>query len=620
MQINVKKTLSILLILTMIFSLITAIPLTAGAAVVTGLYQTNAATALSAFGNGNIIWERDNADGISDSFLSAPNLSALKQGYHENSDGTSYLRMFEYPDDDRTLGTGELFINGTSFTHIGDAMWEINNLLYGTTGSDGVNVEVTGSWAGIVGYYLEFSIPAGKTLTWRAIYSGKLISSSLIYLEGKGKLVVGNGGSIDNSGDNSATLFATGTSVIINNGGIVSNTGNAIDFYTTAIFGISDANVTLNTGGMISASGTAREDLTCFALRMQPGTFTNNGGTTTGVIFVLGIGELFVNGIYMIELADTINLINGLLFSGEDVEVTGLWSGINNVYASIDIPVDRTLTWRASYSGNTDTYFLLNFYGEGTFIIGEGGLITNSGVNSGTIYTEGVEVVVNSGGTIANTGNAAEEDVAAIVGIDANVTLNSGTIVATGTQEGDSLCYALYLNNGTFTYISGTIIGVVSPKASQPVLTINDPGKKTYGVEPFQLTSTGGGGVGVVTYSLISGPATVTSEGMVTITGIGSVVVQAAKAGDDYYNDAVSIEFIIIVNEPTSGGDFILGDVNGSGTLTITDVTMIYQHVRGKTLLSGGALVAADVNRTGTITISDVTMLYQYVRGKISSF
>jgi len=71
---------------------------------------------------------------------------------------------------------------------------------------------------------------------------------------------------------------------------------------------------------------------------------------------------------------------------------------------------------------------------------------------------------------------------------------------------------------------------------------------------------------------------------------------------------------------PSVSPDILLGDVNGSNSITITDVTIIYQHVRGKTLLSGDALVAADVDKSGTVSITDVTLVYQYVRGKISSF
>jgi hypothetical protein len=66
--------------------------------------------------------------------------------------------------------------------------------------------------------------------------------------------------------------------------------------------------------------------------------------------------------------------------------------------------------------------------------------------------------------------------------------------------------------------------------------------------------------------------------------------------------------------------ELLFADVNGDDAITIADVTLIYQHVRGKIALTGDALLAADVNGIGGVTIADVTLVYQYVRGKITSF
>ena len=92
------------------------------------------------------------------------------------------------------------------------------------------------------------------------------------------------------------------------------------------------------------------------------------------------------------------------------------------------------------------------------------------------------------------------------------------------------------------------------------------------------------------------------------------------------WNDVVdqtfaSSGYIVEWNPELTPSEKIMpGDVNDSGTVTIADVTMIYQHVRGKAQLTGDALAAADVNNSGTVTIADVTAVYQYVRGKITSF
>jgi len=66
--------------------------------------------------------------------------------------------------------------------------------------------------------------------------------------------------------------------------------------------------------------------------------------------------------------------------------------------------------------------------------------------------------------------------------------------------------------------------------------------------------------------------------------------------------------------------DYVKGDVNGSGTITLADVMLVYQHYRGKALLTDGYLISSDVNESGSITLADVMLVYQYYRGKIDSF
>ena len=64
----------------------------------------------------------------------------------------------------------------------------------------------------------------------------------------------------------------------------------------------------------------------------------------------------------------------------------------------------------------------------------------------------------------------------------------------------------------------------------------------------------------------------------------------------------------------------LLGDANNSGSITLADVMLIYQHYRGKSLLTGNDLLAADVNESNTVTLADVMLVYQYYRGKINVF
>jgi hypothetical protein len=78
--------------------------------------------------------------------------------------------------------------------------------------------------------------------------------------------------------------------------------------------------------------------------------------------------------------------------------------------------------------------------------------------------------------------------------------------------------------------------------------TINfpNPGPVNYGVAPITLTASATSGWPIA-YSLISGPATLAGN-VLTITGAGSVVVQADQSGNTEYSAAASVQDTITVN------------------------------------------------------------------------
>lgn len=63
----------------------------------------------------------------------------------------------------------------------------------------------------------------------------------------------------------------------------------------------------------------------------------------------------------------------------------------------------------------------------------------------------------------------------------------------------------------------------------------------------------------------------------------------------------------------------ITGDVTGDDKITLSDVSRLFKHVRGKQIITDEeTLSACDVTGDGKITLSDVSKLFKYVRGKIS--
>lgn len=69
----------------------------------------------------------------------------------------------------------------------------------------------------------------------------------------------------------------------------------------------------------------------------------------------------------------------------------------------------------------------------------------------------------------------------------------------------------------------------------------------------------------------------------------------------------------IIVNEGVSA----MGDVNGDGSITAQDASLILQYVAGKIALSASVISVADVNADGSITAQDASLILQKVAGKV---
>jgi hypothetical protein len=78
-------------------------------------------------------------------------------------------------------------------------------------------------------------------------------------------------------------------------------------------------------------------------------------------------------------------------------------------------------------------------------------------------------------------------------------------------------------------------------------ITFPNPGTRTYGAAPVALTATASSGL-AVTYTVVSGPAAVNGS-LLTITGAGSVSVQADQAGNVNWLPAPPVQGTFVVNQ-----------------------------------------------------------------------
>ena len=101
--------------------------------------------------------------------------------------------------------------------------------------------------------------------------------------------------------------------------------------------------------------------------------------------------------------------------------------------------------------------------------------------------------------------------------------------------------YAGYQTDGaTYDQSTSTTLDESISPATQTI-TFVPIGGQTYGVDPFDLDPTASSLL-PVGLTVLSGPATVDADGLLTITGAGTVVVQASQAGDTDYDAATPVD------------------------------------------------------------------------------
>jgi hypothetical protein len=118
-----------------------------------------------------------------------------------------------------------------------------------------------------------------------------------------------------------------------------------------------------------------------------------------------------------------------------------------------------------------------------------------------------------------------------------------GLVTLEASQAGDARYNAAAAVQQSFTALGS------APKQNQ-VITFPAIAKKIFGDAPFALTATTSSGL-AVNYRVVSGPATVNGY-TVTLTGVGTVTIEASQPGDNNYNAAVPVQQSFVVASPAS--------------------------------------------------------------------
>jgi len=103
------------------------------------------------------------------------------------------------------------------------------------------------------------------------------------------------------------------------------------------------------------------------------------------------------------------------------------------------------------------------------------------------------------------------------------------------------------LTTGLGSINGGALYTALAPTLTAQTITFTQPPAQTYGVGSITLAATGGGSGNPVTFTVVSGPGTV-SGSKLTITGAGTITVQAAQAGNSSYAAATPVDMPVTVN------------------------------------------------------------------------
>ena len=158
------------------------------------------------------------------------------------------------------------------------------------------------------------------------------------------------------------------------------------------------------------------------------------------------------------------------------------------------------------------------------------------------------------------------------------------TYAISGGKAGDKITLILKASCDNYEDFTITLNVTLTEKDDQKPLTITGNTSVIYG-EKLTLTTTGGSGMGAVTYridnAISAGEATIDpNTGVLTPVKVGSVSVIATKAGDNNYNDVTSAPFVLMIKPATPTGEPKYTKITTSGK-TLKDVTLI---IEGSTL------------------------------------
>jgi hypothetical protein len=182
-----------------------------------------------------------------------------------------------------------------------------------------------------------------------------------------------------------------------------------------------------------------------------------------------------------------------------------------------------------------------------------------------------------------------------------SATVSSNTLTITGT--GTITVQASQAGNGTYSAATPVTQTFAAGKGSQTI-TFPAIASTTYSSTQITLAATDSAGQ-TITYTVVSGPATI-SGNVLTLTGAGTVVVQAAQGGTTNYAAASPVSQSFVVRQNTQSITFpAIANQSAGANVTLTasatsGLPIVYSVISGPATVSSNTLTTTG---TGTVTV-----------------
>ncbi len=389
----------------------------------------------------------------------------------------------------------------------------------------------------------------------------------------------------------------------------------------------------------LSATGGASGDAIVFSVVSGPGSISGSTLTVTGAGTVVVAANQLGNTNYTAATQVT----KSIVVNQASQSITGFAPTTPVTYGVSPF----TLTATGGASGNAVTFSIVSgpgsISGSTLTVTGAGTVVVAANQLGNTNYAAATQVtqsvVVNQATqtitftpptspvtygvapiTLSATGGASGNAVTFSV-VSGPGSISGSTLTVTGA--GTVVVAANQLGNTNYTAATQVTKSIVVNQASQSITGFAPTTPVTYGVSPFTLTATGGASGNAVTFSVVSGPGSI-SGSTLTVTGAGTIVVAANQSGNANYTAATQIAASIAVNKATA--TVALGSLsptyNGSAlaataTTNPTGLTVTFTYNGNPTAptFTGSYTVVGTINdpnyqgsSTGTLIIGNATL------------